>query len=407
MAYCNENFLNLQGDYIFEKVAQKQKDYENKHRNSKIISLGTDYGTQPLIQAVASAMIKAVREPDTFFGYAPKRGYEFLRKMIAEKDFKTRNCDISIDEIFIGDRVKSDIADMQELFAATEIVGLTDPMDPDWAESNIIAGRSGKYIRSFFNKFEYLSCYKECGFKPMLPSHDPKIIYLCSPNNPTGIVLNKKDLTMWVRFAKQTGSVIFFDARYEAFISDENIPHSIYEIEGAKEVAVEFHSYSNLTGLHCGYTIVPEELMLETKKDKENVSAHTLWSRSRDIKSDGCSYISQRGAEALYTEEGKKQIETTLSVYKENAKLMLEVLKETDTDVSGGVNSPYIWMTVPEGETSWDFFDRLLEEAEVICIPGSEFGPSGEGYVRLSAFNTPELTRTAMDRIKKALVKLK
>lgn len=342
---------------------------------------------------------------ETFRGYGPEQGYLFLREAIAKHDFQARGCDISPDEIFVSDGAKCDTGNMQEIFAESDIVAVTDPVYPVYVDSNVMAGRSGKFVRGSFERFEYLPCYEECDFKANLPAHDPMIIYLCSPNNPTGAALNKKDLTMWVKYAKQTGSVIFFDAAYEAFITEDDVPHSIYEIEGAKEVAIEFRSYSKtagFTGVRCGYCVVPKDLMLDTRSG-EKVSANALWDRRQCTKFNGCSYIVQRGAEAVYSEEGQKQIQATLDIYRNNAKVILEGVKECGLTACGGVNSPYVWMSVPEGMTSWDFFDFLLKEAQIICTPGSGFGPCGEGYVRFTSFNTPELTKEAVARMKKAL----
>lgn len=411
MAHCNENYLNLQGAYLFATVRQKQNAYVEAHPNADIISLGIGDVTQPLAPAVIEAMHKAVDEMahmETFRGYGPEQGYLFLREAIAKHDFKDRGCDISPDEIFVSDGAKCDTGNMQEIFAESDVVAVTDPVYPVYVDSNVMAGRSGKFVNGSYERLEYLPCYEECGFKANLPSHDPMIIYLCSPNNPTGAALNKKDLTMWVKYAKQTGSVIFFDAAYEAFITEDDIPHSIYEIEGAKEVAIEFRSYSKtagFTGVRCGYCVVPKELMLETKSG-EKVSANALWDRRQCTKFNGCSYIVQRGAEAIYTEEGQKEIQATLDIYRNNARVILEGVKEAGLTACGGVNSPYVWLSVPKGMTSWEFFDYLLNEAQIICTAGSGFGPCGEGYVRLTSFNTPELTKEAVERLKKAVKKL-
>lgn len=408
MAHCNENYLNLQGAYLFATVRQKQNAYVEAHPNADIISLGIGDVTQPLAPAVIEAMHKAVDEMahmETFRGYGPEQGYLFLREAIAKHDFKDRGCDISPDEIFVSDGAKCDTGNMQEIFAESDVVAVTDPVYPVYVDSNVMAGRSGKFVNGSYERLEYLPCYEECGFKANLPSHDPMIIYLCSPNNPTGAALNKKDLTMWVKYAKQTGSVIFFDAAYEAFITEDDIPHSIYEIEGAKEVAIEFRSYSKtagFTGVRCGYCVVPKELMLETKSG-EKVSANALWDRRQCTKFNGCSYIVQRGAEAIYTEEGQKEIQATLDIYRNNARVILEGVKEAGLTACGGVNSPYVWLSVPKGMTSWEFFDYLLNKAQIICTPGSGFGPCGEGYVRLTSFNTPELTKEAVERLKKAV----
>lgn len=408
MAHCNENFLNLQGAYLFEKIRKKQELYKAGNPEAQIISLGIGDVTQPLIPAVVEAMTKAVSEmgvKETFRGYGPEQGYVFLRKAIVENDFKKRGCNIDIDEIFVSDGAKCDIGNIQEIFSIKDTVAVSDPVYPVYVDSNVMAGRSGKFVNSGFSKIEYLECFEECDFKSLLPSHDPMLIYICSPNNPTGATLNKKELKLWVKYAKQTGSVILFDSAYEAFITEDNIPHSIYEIEGAEEVAIEFRSYSKtagFTGVRCGYTVVPKALKLETKKG-EKVSANELWHRRQSSKYNGCSYIVQRGAEAIYSEEGKKQIQQTLDIYKKNSNTILNGIKAIGLNASGGVNSPYIWVSVPCGMNSWEFFDFLLEKAQVVCTPGAGFGPCGEGYIRLTAFNTPEKTEEAMNRLKSVL----
>lgn len=412
MAHCNENFLNLQGAYLFAKIKEKQTKYKDEHPDADIISLGIGDVTQPLAPIVVDAMAKAVLEMgkmDTFRGYGPEQGYLFLREAISIHDFKERGCDIEPDEIFVSDGAKCDTGNIQEIFSVKDIVAITDPVYPVYVDSNVMAGRSGRFINGAYEKFEYLPCYEECDFKANLPSHDPMIIYLCSPNNPTGAALNKSELTAWVKYAKQTGSVIFFDAAYEAFITEDRIPHSIYEIEGAKEVAIEFRSFSKtagFTGVRCGYVVVPKALMLETKSG-EMVSANELWDRRQCTKFNGCSYIVQRGAEAVYTEEGKKQIQDTLDIYRTNAQIILDGVASAGLHASGGINSPYVWLSVPTGMTSWEFFDFLLKEAQVLCTPGSGFGPCGEGYVRLTSFNTPEKTVLAVERLKTAMKKIK
>ena len=408
MIKINEHYQKLQASYLFATIAKRVKAFQEANPKTEIIRLGIGDVTQPLPDACVQAMHKAVdelAESQTFRGYGPEQGYDFLRQAIAKHDFQARGANINADDIFVSDGAKCDTGNIQELFAQDLRLAIPDPVYPVYVDSNVMAGRSGKYVRGAYERFEYLPCYEECGFKANLPSHDPMIIYLCSPNNPTGSALTKKDLTVWVRYAQQTGSVIFFDAAYEAFITEDDVPHSIYEIEGAKEVAIEFRSYSKtagFTGVRCGYCVVPKELMLETKKG-EKISANQLWDRRQCTKFNGCSYIVQRGAEAIYTEEGQKQIQETLDIYRKNAAVILAGAKEAGLPACGGVNSPYVWLTVPEGMTSWDFFDFLLNEAEIICTPGSGFGPCGEGYVRLTSFNTPELTKEAVERMKKAL----
>lgn len=408
MARCNENFLNLQGNYLFAEIRKRQDAYQEAHKDAEIISLGIGDVTQPLAPVVIKAMHKAVDDlanEKTFHGYGPECGYLSLREAIADHDYKQRGMDIEPDEIFVSDGAKSDTGNMQEIFGLTDIVAVTDPVYPVYVDSNVMAGRSGRFVRGAYERIEYLPCYEERDFRPTLPLHDPSIIYICSPNNPTGVALSKTDLRYWVNYAKQTGSVIFFDAAYEAYITDPDIPHSIYEIPGAKEVAIEFRSYSKtagFTGVRLGFCVVPKALKLETK-DKKLVSARDLWDRRQCTKFNGASYISQMGALALYTEEGHKETEEILDVYRANARTILNGVKECGLKAWGGINSPYIWMSIPKGMKSWEFFDFLLDKARVICTPGAGFGPCGEGYVRLTSFNTPEKTKEAMERMKKAL----
>ncbi len=367
MAYCNEAFIELQGAYLFAEIRNRIDAYKKLHSNTNIISLGIGDVTQPLAPVVIKAMQKAVFEMgniETFRGYGPEQGYSFLREAIVNGDFKSRGIDLEPSEIFVSDGAKCDVGNMQDIFAESSLVAVTDPVYPVYVDSNVMAGRGGKFVNGNYQRIIYMPCYEECAFKPSLPIHDPQIIYLCSPNNPTGSVFTHKDLTMWVKYAQQTGSVIFFDAAYEAFITDKDLPHSIYEIEGAK-----------------------------------------LWNRRQCTKFNGCSYIVQRGAEALYTEEGKAQVQATINIYRENAHMILEGLMEVGLTSSGGKNSPYIWVTVPEGMTSWEFFDLLLQQAGVVCTPGAGFGPCGAGYIRLTAFNTPENTQEAVQRLKKLLKK--
>lgn len=408
MAHCNENYLQLQGAYLFAEIKKRQEAYMNLHPKARIISLGIGDVTQPLVPAVVDAMTEAAQEMgyiETFHGYGPEQGYLFLREAIAKHDFASRGVVLEPSEIFVSDGSKCDIGNMQEIFSGKEIVAVTDPVYPVYVDSNVMAGRAGRFVDGSYSRIEYLPCYRECGFKANLPAHDPMILYICSPNNPTGVALSKSELSTWVKYAKQTGAAIFFDAAYEAFISDDTIPHSIYEIPGAKEVAIEFRSYSKtagFTGLRCGYCVVPKELLLETK-DGEKISANMLWNRRQCTKFNGASYVVQRAAEAIYTPEGQKQIRAVIDVYRNNATRILLGMQEAGLSATGGVNSPYIWAAVPEGMSSWDFFDFLLEKAQVICTPGVGFGPCGEGYVRLTAFNTPELTAEAIERIKNAL----
>ena len=400
MAHCNENYLNLQGAYLFAEVRKKQEAYKVAHPDANIISLGIGDVTQPLAPVVIEAMKKAVEEMghvETFRGYGPEQGYLFLREAIAKHDFQDRGCDISPDEIFVSDGAKCDVGNMQEIFAESDIVAITDPVYPVYVDSNVMAGRSGKFVRGAYERFEYLPCYEECGFKANLPSHDPMIIYLCSPNNPTGSALTKKDLTVWVRYAQQTGSVIFFDAAYEAFITEDDVPHSIYECEGARTCAIELRSFSKnagFTGVRLGFTVIPDELV------RDGVSLHSLWARRHGTKFNGAPYIVQKAGEAVYSEAGKAQLKEQVGYYMRNAKLIHDELEKAGFSVSGGVNAPYIWLETPDKMTSWQFFDYLLKEANVVGTPGSGFGAHGEGFFRLPAFGTYENTRKAIDRIK-------
>ena len=408
MAHCNEAYLNLQGSYLFAEIGKKVKEYKENHPGKEVISLGIGDVTQPLAPAVIEAMHAAVSEMgqmETFRGYGPEQGYAFLREAIVKHDFKDRGINIDPSEIFVSDGAKCDVGNIQEIFSLKDIVAIADPVYPVYVDSNVMAGRSGRFVHGAYAGMEYLPCYEECGFKASLPVHDPQLIYLCSPNNPTGAALNRSELRMWVRYAKQTGSVILFDAAYEAYITEDDIPHSIYEIEGAREVAIEFRSYSKtagFTGVRCGFCVIPHNLMLETKAG-EKVEANQLWNRRQCTKFNGVSYVVQRGAEAIYTPDGQKQIKDILAVYKKNAEVILKGIREAGLNACGGVNSPYIWVTVPDGMTSWDFFDFLLKNAQVVCTPGSGFGPCGEGYVRLTSFNTPACTEEATERMIQAV----
>lgn len=408
MIKINENFLELQESYLFSTVAKKVAEYTKKNPEKEVIKLGIGDVTKPIVPACIEAMHKAVDEIGTkegFRGYGPEQGYDFLRKAIVENDYKARGIDIEEDEIFISDGAKCDCGNIVDIFSKDNKVAITDPVYPVYLDTNVMSGRSGKYnekTRTYEN-IVYLPVTAENDFKPELPKEKVDMIYLCFPNNPTGTVLDKKELKKWVDYAKENKSIILYDSAYEAFIEEENIPHSIYEVEGAKEVAIEFKSYSKtagFTGVRCAYTVVPKELKGYTK-EKEEVSLNKLWNRRTCTKFNGVSYIVQRAAEAIYTEEGKKQIKENIKYYKENAKIIKIGLEEAGFEVYGAVNSPYVWLKVPEGMNSWEFFDKLLEEVNVVGTPGSGFGPHGEGYFRLTAFGTKENTKKAIDRIKK------
>ena len=408
MIKINENFLELQESYLFSTVAKKVTEYTKKNPEKEVIKLGIGDVTKPIVPACIEAMHKAVDEIGTkegFRGYGPEQGYDFLRKAIVENDYKARGIDIEEDEIFISDGAKCDCGNIVDIFSKDNKVAITDPVYPVYLDTNVMSGRSGKYNEKTgtYENIVYLPVTAENDFKPELPKEKVDMIYLCFPNNPTGTVLDKKELKKWVDYAKENKSIILYDSAYEAFIEEENIPHSIYEVEGAKEVAIEFKSYSKtagFTGVRCAYTVVPKELKGYTK-EKEEISLNKLWNRRTCTKFNGVSYIVQRAAEAIYTEEGKKQIKENIKYYKENAKIIKIGLEEAGFEVYGAVNSPYVWLKVPEGMNSWEFFDKLLEEVNVVGTPGSGFGPHGEGYFRLTAFGTKENTEKAIERIKK------
>ncbi len=402
MIKINENYLNLQDSYLFSTIAKKVTEFQEKNLDKKIIKLGIGDVTLPVVPKVIEAIHKATDEmanKETFRGYGPEQGYDFLREKIVEYDYKKRGINIEKDEVFVSDGAKCDTANIQELFDKDNIIAITDPVYPVYLDTNVMAGRSGKYKEETgkFEKVVYMPVTSENNFVPELPKEKVDMIYLCLPNNPTGTVLNKEELKKWVDYAKENKAIILFDSAYEAFISEENVPHSIYEIEGAKQVAIEFRSFSKtagFTGVRCAYTIVPKELKIG------DISLNKLWNRRQCTKFNGVPYITQRAAEAIYTEEGQKQIKQNISYYMNNAKIIREGLKEAGYIVYGGINAPYIWLKVPNGMTSWEFFDKLLEEKNIVGTPGSGFGPSGEGYFRLTAFGSLENTIEAIERIK-------
>lgn len=400
MTLINENFLKLSESYLFTEIAQKVKTYKEENSKADIISLGIGDVTQPLAPAVIEALHKAVNEmaaETSFRGYGPERGYEFLRKAIVANDFRARGIDITADEVFVSDGAKSDTGNFQELLSQDVIVAVTDPVYPVYMDANTMAGRS----------VVELSCTAEKDFVPDLPEEHVDVIYLCYPNNPTGVTLTTKQLKRWVDYALENEALIFYDAAYEAYIRRQDVPHSVYELPGAKECAVEFHSYSKtagFTGIRCGYTVVPKGLKIERKKNErsrslEPLSLNALWSRRQSTKFNGTSYLSQRAAEALYTEAGKEQVAATIDYYMANARLLRSALTGMGYKVYGGIDAPYLWMETPKGLTSWEFFERMLRSAEVVCTPGVGFGSCGEGYVRLSAFGTHENTEKALRRM--------
>lgn len=395
MTKINDNFLKLEQSYLFSNIAKKVEAFQKEHPNEKVIKLGIGDVTRPLPEAVISAMKKAADEQgrtETFRGYGPEQGYAFLREKIAEMDYRQKGIQIDLDEIFVSDGAKCDTGNIIDLFAQDNIVAITDPVYPVYRDSNLMSGREN---------IIYLPTTEENNFCPELPSEVPDMIYLCNPNNPTGTAMKKDEVAKWVTYAKQNKAIILYDSAYEAFIEEEDVPRSIYEIEGAKEVAIEFRSYSKtagFTGIRCAYAVVPKNLCAYTKEG-ETVFLNPLWNRRQCTKFNGVSYVVQRAAEAVYTEDGQKEIQKNICYYKENAKRMRERLKEAGFTIFGGVNSPYIWLKVPEGLTSWEFFDELLEKAHVVGTPGVGFGACGEGYFRLTAFNTKENTEEAMKHI--------
>ena len=395
----NENFLKLPGAYLFAEIARRVKTFKAESPETEVISLGIGDVTQPLPPAVIDALHKAVDEmavAATFRGYGPERGYDFLREAIVENDFRARGIDLNVDEVFVSDGAKSDTGNFQELLGTDVRIAVTDPVYPVYVDSNVMGGRAGEQSKDgCWSNVVYLPCTAENGFVPELPEQKVDVIYLCYPNNPTGTTLTREQLKRWVDYAVEKGALIFYDAAYEAYIQSADVPHSIYEIEGAKQCAVEFRSYSKtagFTGIRCGYTVVPTELKW---------GLNPLWNRRQSTKFNGTSYLSQRAAEAIYTPEGKKQIRTMVNYYMENARLMRQAMMDMGFTVYGGTDAPYLWVRVPEGETSWGFFDVMLHRAHVVCTPGVGLGPAGEGYVRLTAFGQHEATRQALERIGK------
>ena len=407
MININENFLNLQDSYLFSTIAKKVSEFQKNNPNKKIIKLGIGDVTRPIVPEVLKAMHKAIDELgniETFRGYGPEQGYDFLRNKISEFDYAKRGVTISPDEIFVSDGAKCDCGNIGDILGEDNIVAITDPVYPVYLDTNVMAGRSGKYNNKT-GKYEniiYIPATAENNFIPEFPNKVPDMIYLCFPNNPTGTTLSKSELKKWVDYAKENKALILFDSAYEAFISDEDVPHTIYEIDGAKEVAIEFRSFSKtagFTGVRCAYTVVPKELIAYTKSG-EKIELNSLWNRRHGTKFNGVSYPVQRAAEAIYSNEGQRQIKENIMYYMNNAKIIKEGLQDVGFTVYGGVNAPYIWLKVPEGLTSWEFFDKLLNEVNVVGTPGVGFGPSGEGYFRLTAFGTKENTIEAIERIK-------
>lgn len=403
MVKVNDNYLKLPGSYLFSTIGKKVAAYSSANPEKKIIRLGIGDVTQPLAPAIIEALHSAVDEmadSKTFKGYAPDLGYEFLRKAIAETDYQARGCQISPDEIFVSDGAKSDSANIQEIFSVDNKIAVCDPVYPVYVDSNVMAGRTGTYdpATETWSDVIYMPCTAENGFVPDFPEKNPDLIYICCPNNPTGTTWTKAQLQDWVDYANRIGAVILYDAAYEAYISEDDVPHSIYECEGSKTCAIELRSFSKnagFTGVRLGFTVVPKELKVE------GVSLHSLWARRHGTKFNGAPYIVQKAGEAVYSETGKAQLKEQIAYYMKNASYIKNGLKEAGYTVFGGVNAPYIWLKAPNGMTSWEFFDYLLENANVVGTPGSGFGPSGETYFRLTAFGTFENSVEALERIKK------
>lgn len=402
MFKVNDNYLKLPGSYLFSTIGKKVNAFTQANPDKKIIRLGIGDVTQPIAPAIISKMHDAVDEmahAKTFHGYAPDLGYEFLRSAIAKNDYADRGCEIAADEIFVSDGAKCDSSNIQEIFALDNKIAVCDPVYPVYVDSNVMAGRTGTYDSKTetWSDVIYMPCTAENDFAPELPKETPDLIYLCYPNNPTGSTITKAQLQKWVDYANEKGAVIIYDAAYEAYISEPDVPHTIYECEGARTCAIELRSFSKnagFTGVRLGFTVIPKDLKCG------DVSLHALWARRHGTKYNGAPYIVQRAGEAVYSPEGKAQLKEQVAYYMNNAKVIYEGLKSAGYTVSGGVNAPYIWLKTPEHMTSWEFFDYLLEKANVVGTPGSGFGPSGEGYFRLTAFGNYENTVEAVERIK-------
>ena len=402
MFKINENYLKLRGSYLFSTIAKKVAAYQEAHPDKELIRLGIGDVTLPLAPAVIDSLHKAVDEmasAETFHGYAPDLGYEFLRKAIADNDYKARGVEIALDEIFVSDGAKSDSGNIGDIFSQDNKIAVCDPVYPVYVDTNVMAGRTGTFLEDEekWSNVIYMPCTAENNFVPELPKETPDIIYLCYPNNPTGSTITKAQLQEWVDYANKVKAVIIYDAAYEAYISEEDVPHTIYECEGAKTCAIELRSFSKnagFTGTRLGFTVVPKDLKAG------DVTLHSLWARRHGTKYNGAPYIIQRAGEACYSAEGKAQLKEQVAFYMNNAKIIKEGLKDAGYTVFGGVNAPYIWLQTPDKMPSWDFFDFLLKNANVVGTPGSGFGPSGEGYFRLTAFGSHENTLKAIERIK-------
>lgn len=406
MIKVNDNFLKLPASYLFSEIARKVEQFKKENPEAPVIRMGIGDVTRPICQAAISGLRRGVDDEakeQTFRGYGPEQGYPFLRENIARMDYRARGIEIDIDEIFISDGAKSDTGNIGDIFSRDCKVAVTDPVYPVYVDTNVMAGRAGEPLAGGgWSNIEYMPCTAENGFIPSLPKENPDLIYLCYPNNPTGTTLTKDQLAEWVKYAREHNALILFDSAYEAYITEDNVPHSIYEIEGARDCAIEFRSFSKtagFTGLRLGYTVVPKTLK-GIGSDGTTVELNKLWLRRQTTKFNGASYIVQRGAEALYTEEGRRQIDKTVAYYMRNASLLREGLTSIGLEVYGGISAPYIWIKTPGGMSSWEFFDLLLKECNIVGTPGVGFGPSGEGYFRLTAFGRFEDTLEAVDRLR-------
>ena len=409
MALINENYLKLPGSYLFAEIGRRVKRYKEANPDADVIRLGIGDVTLPLPAAVISAMHNAVDEMaslESFRGYGPEQGYDFLINTVIEHDYRARGISIDPDEVFISDGSKCDVGNIQEIFGIDNIVAITDPVYPVYLDSNVMAGRTGELADDGrFAKIVYLPCTAENGFIPELPEQRVDLIYLCVPNNPTGTALTRKELSKWVNYAREQQAIILYDAAYEGYISEDDVPHSIYEIAGADEVAIEFKSFSKtagFTGTRCAYTVVPKALKASAR-DGKCYAVNPLWNRRQTTKFNGVPYIIQRGGEAVYSPQGQAQTREIISYYMQNARIIREGLTEIGLEIYGGVNAPYIWLKTPHNMDSWDFFDQLLTQVHVVGTPGSGFGPSGAGYFRLTAFGNRANTEKAIERIKSNL----
>lgn len=398
MSYINDNFTKIQHRYLFAEIAKRVEAYKEANPSANIIRLGIGDVTQPIVPAVIEAMHRAVDDcanAETFHGYGPEQGYNFLIEKIISNDYAKRGISLSADEVFISDGAKSDLGNIGDILSANNIIGVTDPVYPVYVDTNTMAGRQIRYI----------PCTAENGFTGDIPTEKIDVMYLCFPNNPTGAVITRQGLKQWVDYALKNDTLILYDSAYEAFITDPEIPHSIYEIDGAKECAIEFRSFSKtagFTGIRCGYTVIPKELKIKSESG-DRVALNPVWNRRQCSKFNGASYISQRGAEAVFSPDGQRQTKKVINYYLTNAKIIRESLQKSGLTAFGGENAPYIWLRTPDGEDSWKFFDRLLHTAQVVTTPGAGFGASGEGYIRITAFGTRENCIEAMERIEKMM----